>query len=208
MDLEVEKHLIEEARTSPEAFGELYDAYYPKISNYLLHRMPGAEIAQDITAEVFFKAMTRLNTFSWQGLSFSAWLYKIANNEIKMYYRKKERKIFSLESLFNDHHFEMPDSTDIEQDYILAEEELSQNLLFCQAKDALLELPLIYQDVMVLYFFEEMSLAEISEVTGKNLNTIKSLLSRGKEKLHAQIIKKAAYSQNSQLFIKHTADQA
>jgi len=62
MDLEEEKQLIEEARRDPLAFGKLYDIYYPKISNYLLHRLPRADVAQDITSEVFFKAMTKLHT--------------------------------------------------------------------------------------------------------------------------------------------------
>jgi RNA polymerase sigma factor (sigma-70 family) len=184
-----EKQWIEDAKSNPLAFGKLYDTYYPKISNYLLHRMPGADIAQDLTSEVFYKAMTRLTTFSWRGISFSAWLYKIANNEIKMYYRKRERKNFSLEFLFSDHHFELPDSKDIEQDYILAEQELERNQAFRQIQACLFELPLLYQEVLALRFFEGMSLVEISEIIGKNLNTVKSLLSRGEEKLRVQLPK-------------------
>jgi RNA polymerase sigma-70 factor, ECF subfamily len=189
MDLEEEKHLVEDAKRDPLAFGELYDAYYLKISNYLLHRLPYAEVAQDITSEVFFKAMTKLHTFSWRNLSFSSWLFKIANNEIKMYYRKKEGKFFSLEFLLDSNHFEPPDSMDIEQDYLVAEEELSRNQKFKEAQAHLAELPLIYQEVLALRFFEKMSLAEIGEITGKNLNTVKSLLSRGTEKLRAQMTK-------------------
>ena len=182
-----EERLIEDAKSDPLAFGKLYDTYYPRISNYLLHRLPHADIAQDITSEVFFKAMTRIKTFSWRGISFSAWLFKIANNEINMYYRKKERKNFSLEFLFSDGHFEMPDSVDIEQDYILAEQELERNQMFRQMQKCLFELPLLYQEVLTLHFFEGMSLSEISEISGKNLNTVKSLLARGEQKLRAQL---------------------
>src|SRR5882757_4361964 len=181
MDLQEEKQLIEKARHDPVAFGILYDTYYLPISNYLLHRMSRVDVAQDITSEVFFKAMTKLHTFSWRNISFSSWLYKIANNEIKMYYRKKERKFFSLEFLFEQHHFEPSDSTDIEQEYIAVEAELVRNKQFKEMQKHLLNLPLIYQEVLVLRFFEEKSMAEISEITGKNLNTVKSLLSRGKE---------------------------
>ena len=190
MDLEEEKRLIEEARNSPLAFGQLYDAYYPKISNYLLHRLPRADIAQDITSEVFFKAMTKLHTFSWRDISFCSWLYKIANNEIKMYYRKKERKFLSLEFLFENHHFELPDSSDIEQDYVTAEEELSRHHQFREIQKQLFQLPPLYQEILVLHFFEACSLTEISEITGKNLNTVKSLISRGKEKLRMQMTRR------------------
>lgn len=187
MDLTEEKQLIEDARTDPLAFGQLYDNYYSSISNYLLHRLSRTDIAQDITSEVFFKAMTKLHTFSWRNISFSSWLYKIANNEIKMYYRKKERKFFSLEFLFERHNFEFPDTTDIEKDYIAAEEALSRKKQFKEVQKHLLKQQLIYQEVLVLRFFEEKSLREISEITGKNLNTVKSLISRGKEKLRQQM---------------------
>lgn len=188
LDLD-EKRWIEDAKSNPLAFGKLFDTYYPKISNYLLHRMLNADIAQDITSEVFYKAMTRLNTFSWRGIAFSAWLYKIANNEIKMFYRKRERKNFSFEFLFSEDHFDLPDSVDIEQDYILAEEELDRNQMFRQIQKCLFELPLLYQEVLTLRFFEGMSLIEISEITGKNLNTVKSLLARGEEKLRGHLAK-------------------
>ncbi len=187
MDLEEERRLIEEARSNPLAFGQLYDAYYPVISNYLLHRLARAEVAQDLTAEVFFKAMTKLHTFSWRNLSFSAWLYTIANNEIKMYYRKKERRFFSLELLFDHDGFETPDSTDIEQDYIAAEQELARNEAFQEIQKRLLELPSIYQEVLALRFFEGKSLAEIGEITGKNLNTVKSLVARGTQQVRARM---------------------
>ncbi|MBI5302160.1 MAG: sigma-70 family RNA polymerase sigma factor [Chloroflexi bacterium] len=190
MDLETEKRLIEDAKSNPLAFGELYDIYYPPISNYLLHRLPRAEVAQDIASEVFFKAMTKLRTFSWRNLSFSSWLYKIANNEIKMYYRRKERSFFSLDFLFDQQNFELPDSSDIEQDWIAAEEELARNEKFKQAQKHLLALPLIYQEVLALRFFEGKSLAEISEITGKNLNTVKSLLSRGTEQVRIRMTRR------------------
>jgi len=187
MDLTKEKQLIERARTDPLAFGTLYDAYYQKIFNYVLHRLAKSDVAADITSEVFFKAMTKLHTFSWRDISFSAWLYKIANNEIKMYYRKKERRFFSLEFLFEHRGFEVPDLQDIEQDYIAAEEEIAKYKQFKQIQEALVQLPILYQEVLVLRFFEEKNLTAISEITGKNLNTIKSLIARGKEKLKKQL---------------------
>jgi RNA polymerase sigma-70 factor (ECF subfamily) len=183
MNLKNEKQLIEKAKYDPLAFGQLYDTYYPLISNYLIHRMSRVDVAADLTSEVFFKAMTKLHTFSWRNISFSSWLYKIANNEIKMYYRKKERKFFSLEFLFEKHHFEPPHTTNIEQEYLAAEDELTKNILLKELQQQLLTLPLIYQEILVLRYFEEKSLEEISEITGKKLNTVKSLLFRGKEKL-------------------------
>jgi RNA polymerase sigma-70 factor (ECF subfamily) len=187
MDLEQEKQLVEKAKQDPLAFGALYDLYYPKISNYLLHRLPRADIAADITSEVFFKAMTKLHLFSWRDISFCSWLYKIANNEVKMYYRRKERKFFSLEFLFERHRFEPPSGVDIEEELLAVEEEISRHKKFRQVQSALLCLPVLYQEVLVLRFFEEKSMSEIGEITGKNVNTVKSLLLRGKEQLRKKM---------------------
>ena len=196
MNIEEEKSVIEEARNSPAAFGKLFEKYYPRISNYILHRMPNADTAQDITSQVFFKAMTKLHTYSWRDISFSSWLYKIANNELKMYYRKKPLKYLSLEFLIEDHLFEPPDSVDIEQDYINAEEELLRNKQFIDVRNHLLRLPVIYREVLTLRFFEDKELAEISEITGKNINTVKSIILRGKEKLRIQM---ANYKKDGEL---------
>jgi RNA polymerase sigma-70 factor (ECF subfamily) len=82
MDLGQEKALIERAKTDAQAFGVLYDEYYGKIFGYVLHRTAGVSSAQDITDEVFFKALKRISTFRWRGIPFSAWLYRIAEHEI------------------------------------------------------------------------------------------------------------------------------
>jgi len=60
MDLEREKELVERAKKDTEAFGELYEQYYSKIFSYVLRRTARIEIAQDVTSEVFFKALKNL----------------------------------------------------------------------------------------------------------------------------------------------------
>jgi len=64
MDLEQEKELVERAKNDAEAFGELYDQYYSKIFGYVLRRTASIDIAQDITSEVFFKALKNLGQFA------------------------------------------------------------------------------------------------------------------------------------------------
>jgi DNA-directed RNA polymerase specialized sigma subunit, sigma24 homolog len=70
MDLSEEKELVERARRDPEVFGELYDRYYSQIFGYVLKRVANIEIAQDITSEVFFKALKNLGQFKWRNISF------------------------------------------------------------------------------------------------------------------------------------------
>ena len=70
MDLEQEKELVEKARNDTEAFGELYDQYYPQIFGYVLRRTASIEIAQDITSEVFFQGFEESGTIPLRWFSF------------------------------------------------------------------------------------------------------------------------------------------
>ena len=91
MNLNEKKELIERAKRDPEAFGKIYDENYPKIFGYILKRVANLDIAQDITSETFLKALRNLWKFHWQNISISAWLYRIANNEIANYFRKRKQ---------------------------------------------------------------------------------------------------------------------
>ena len=183
MDLAEEQRLVERARSDPEAFGVLFEYYYPKISNYALRRIDDPQAALDITATTFFKAWQNLPRFTWRGLSFSAWLYKIAGNEIKDYYRKSKRSVVSIEALYDVSGFEPASEINLEEELSDWYEQLARHREFQRVKQLLAALPASYQDVLSLRFLEKKSLEEISEITGKKLNTVKSLLKRGTEKL-------------------------
>jgi RNA polymerase sigma-70 factor (ECF subfamily) len=175
--------LVEKAKSNPLAFGELYDHYYVKISNYVLRRVGSMPISQDITSEVFFKAMKSLPKFEWREVSFSSWLYKIATNETYTYFRRKGNKPLSLDVLFEKYNFEIEDTTSIEDEYVRAEEIKKRQGEFIEIQKHLRMLALKYQEILILRFFERKKLIEISQITGKNLNTVKTLLSRGLESL-------------------------
>jgi RNA polymerase sigma factor (sigma-70 family) len=81
-----EKALIRKSQEDIKAFGELYDQHYARIFNYVLRRTASIESAQDITSEVFFKALKNLKRFRWRGIPFSSWLYRIASNEVASYW--------------------------------------------------------------------------------------------------------------------------
>lgn len=178
-----EQKLVEKAKTNPDAFGELYDYYYPKILNYTLHRTNNLELSQDIATDVFMKALDRIKDFTWRGVPFSAWLYRIANNTIADHFRGRHAKIISLDFLLEEQGFEPVSDTDIEADLIAAQEEIARHKQFLAVHKQLLTLPAKYQEVLSLRYFEHKTIAEISQIMGKRPGTIKSLLSRGTKKL-------------------------
>ena len=171
MDLKKEKELIKKAQKDPEVFGQIYDKYYYKILGYILKRVSILEIAQDITSETFLKALKKLWQFRWRNVPFSAWLYRIANNEIAGYFRKNKQKLISLEKVSGS---------------VIAcnpKEKLERHQDFLILQQKILKLPIKYQEVIALRFFEKKQIKEIAEILGKKEGTIKSLLHRGLEKL-------------------------
>ncbi|GAB3329266.1 RNA polymerase sigma factor [Marivirga atlantica] len=89
---EQEKSLIEEAKNNPQRFKPLYEKYYERIYKFLLKRHTNLDIAESLTSDTFFKAITKLKKFKQKGAPFSAWLYRIALNESNMYFRKQKKK--------------------------------------------------------------------------------------------------------------------
>ena len=181
MNLKEEKELVKKAQKDSEAFAKLYNEHYSRIFGYALKRVANLEIAQDITSETFFKALKKLWQFRWRNISFSAWLYKIVNNEIANYFRKNKYKV-SLEKI--------PEPVAVSNPFdeiIEAEQELKKHQDFLMLQEKISKLPINYQEVISLRFFEKKKIREIAEILGKKEGTIKSLLSRGLEKLRKLI---------------------
>ncbi len=196
---EEEKELVEQAKTDPEAFGKLYDIYYPKIYSYTLRRTADIARSEDIVAEVFYLAFIKRTHFNWRGIPFSAWLYRIANNQIVSHFRNKGNYHVSLDTLMTDSTFELAGKTDIEAEILHLEEELLQHEQFIKMHQQLLTLPVQYQEVLSLKYFENKKLEEISEITGKKLGTVKSLVSRGLEKLRTQQFEPPTVTQSEEV---------
>jgi RNA polymerase sigma-70 factor, ECF subfamily len=183
MGIEEEYKLIEQSKTNPEAFGSLYDIYYPKIANYIAHRVDDIPTAQDITSVVFYKAWHSLPKYESRGLPFSAWLYRIASNETNSYFRKRKHAPSSLETLYEETGFEVASEYNVEADYMQNEDDIASFEDFQLIQKLLLELPVKYQTVLALRFFEKKSIKDIADITGKKMNTVKSLIARGTNKL-------------------------
>ena len=180
MDLEREKALVLKAQEDVKAFGELYDEYYARIFNYVLRRTASVESAQDITSEVFFKALKNIKRFRWRGISLSSWLYRIATNETTNYFRNNRHAQCDVEAVSNNGNIANPS---IEAELITAEAELKRNEEFLALHQNIARLSVKYQEVLTLRFFENKPLREIGEILGKREGTVKSLLHRGLKQL-------------------------
>lgn len=180
--LEQERQLVERAKRDPEAFGLLYERHYDSVYAYVLRRTGHVQTAQDIVSETFFIALRSLGKFKWQGVPFSAWLYRIAINELAGHFRRGRAKTVSLEAL-REEGFEPLADSDVEREALACQEEIDRYLEYHAVRKAVNDLPERYQDVVALRFFAGKQVAEIGVILGKPIGTVKSLLHRGIERL-------------------------
>ena len=183
MTQEEEQLIVKEAKTNNESFVKLYDNYYPKILGYCFRRTLDLNLSKDLTSETFLKAFTGIGKYEWRGIPFSSWLFKIASNEMNMLDRRKKYHPDSICLLKENGVFEIADIADLNAEKNELEKQLQQSKDFINVQQKLLLLPIKYQEVISLKYFEEKSIKEIVEILGKKEGTIKSLLSRGIEKL-------------------------
>ncbi len=171
-----EQLLLSRLKKDPEAFGVLFDAYYEPILGYVLKRVAHLASAQDITSDVFYKALKHIRFFQWRKISFKVWLYRIAHNAIVDWYRSK--KCLSLDELRERTGFDVTATRDTENiDY--PPTWFTARL----AQRCIADLPERYQAAIVLKYFEKKKINEIAEILGKKEGTVKSLISRGLDKL-------------------------
>jgi RNA polymerase sigma-70 factor (ECF subfamily) len=86
-DIALELEIIEKAKADPNRFTPLYNKYYKQIFLFVYRRSDDEDIAADITSQVFLKAILHLPKYEFKGVPFSAWLYRIASNEINQFFR-------------------------------------------------------------------------------------------------------------------------
>ena len=181
--LDDERSIIERAKRDSEAFGVLFERHYPAIFAYVHRRVGDWDAANDLASEVFLKAFKGLWKYRWQGVPFSAWLYRIATNEVRMHFRKGTRPTLSLDQMSEECGFEPLDPASLEAEKLEAERKLQEYEDFLVVREKVLLLGLKYQDVIALRYFERKSIKEIAEILNKREGTVKSLLSRGIAKL-------------------------
>jgi RNA polymerase sigma-70 factor (ECF subfamily) len=172
---EEEYQLVERAKVEPAAFEELYDRYYSRIYAFCYRRLHTRELAEDVTADVFMKALDALPKYKWRGVSFSAWLYRIANNRITDHFRRTAhpgRTSVAVEEVKV-----LVDERPLPEDRILA------SLRRAEVEAAISKLSEQDQLVVTLTFYEERSSSEVAEAMGISTNLVYVRLHRALKRL-------------------------
>jgi len=166
-----EKHLVERARTDPEAFAELYRRHYAGIGRYLQARTGDRHATEDLLSETFLAALRGLDRYRNRGVPFRYWLLRIATNAVRGQ-RRREGRIVRVAS------GEEPCVPARDE---RAEPDVDQERTRVRA--ALRALDPKHEEVLVLHYLEDLGIEPIAKVLGCRPGTVKSRLARAREAL-------------------------
>ncbi len=182
-ELKEERKWILASKDDPHAFEPLFNKYFHTISNYILRRTANEMLAKDITANTFMKALAQIHRFEWKGLPFSAWLYRIATNEINQYFRKNRK----LTSLTETQLAVLRDDTLPDAQLIQDEDQAEKKRNAARIHHALRKINQKYQDVLTLRYYEDLQIREIAVILDVPENTVKTHIRRGLKQLEKQL---------------------
>lgn len=172
-----EMELVKAAQKDPRCFEPLYTRYYKTIAAYVYHRLDSKEEAFELTSQVFYKALENISKYKAQGVPFSAWLFRIASNELNLFFRKN--KLARLVDI----------DTQGAMDLIGSVEETASSVQDEQLFAALQHLEEEEMELIDMRFFEKRSFKEICDITGMNESACKMRVYRILEKLKIRLKK-------------------
>jgi RNA polymerase sigma-70 factor (ECF subfamily) len=160
-----ERLLIEAAQADPRRFAELYEANFDRVYAFVARRTRSREEAEDITGEVFQRALENLSRYEWRGVPFHSWLLRIAANAIadRIHRAPEEQEL----------------ATDI-ADAAETEREIQRQVMLSKLVDGL---PKDQRLVLVRRFVEERSIREIAAELGRSEGAVKQLQFRALQTL-------------------------
>jgi len=172
--LDEDESSVHAAAHDPQAAGRLYDRHYARIFGYVYRCTLDRMTAEDLTSNVFLAAFAHLGRFRWRQAPFQAWLYRIATNEVRTFFRR--RNSARAARLQIEHGAAEGSAPAADQEPGASEE-------YRLVHEALLELRAKHRTVIILRYFEDKTMAQIAEITGSREGTVRSQLHRGLARL-------------------------
>ena len=159
-----EQNLAQRAKQGDkEAFAQLYEGHFDRIYRYLVLRVWNKAEAEDMTQQVFVRAVESIPSFRWKGVPFSAWLYRIAHNLVVDHIRKQKRR----------------PTVPFEESLVVSDsdprQEVERRLDIEQLVSATGRLTEAQREVISLRFAGGLSVAEAARVMAKSEGAVKAL---------------------------------
>jgi RNA polymerase sigma-70 factor, ECF subfamily len=171
-ELEAERLMIEAAQRDRAAFAPLYERYVDQIFAYAHTLTRNRELAEDVTAATFAKAIEDIPRFEWRGVPYSAWLYRVAANLVARQARR-------------------PAWVDLDAhqpvDGLSPDLIVEQRARADEVRVAVAGLPDDQRDAVVLRFGGDLRNREIAEIMGRSEGAVKLLTFRAITALRKQL---------------------
>ena len=175
-----EQLLLEAAQRDPACFAALYEANFERVYAFIAGRVRNRDQAEDLTSEVFHKALAHLGSFEWRGAPFAAWLYRIAANTIANHTGAAARE---SEIIAGSDPPEVANASATQPEIETVERRAR---LFRLVRS----LPPDQRRVVTLRFSEEKSVQEIAREIGRSEGAVKQLQFRALETLRKRMASK------------------
>jgi RNA polymerase sigma-70 factor (ECF subfamily) len=179
-NLDVDRSAVERARRDPRAFDALYRKYVAQVYSFALYELRDSHAAEDLTAQVFLRALAGLQRFREQHdgpeSSFRVWLFQIARNALSNERRRSRRHPTSPIELAS----EFPASDDVQAT-------AGHRIEFERVWNVIEQLPSDRRRALVLRFVNEMSTREIGAVLGKSDGATRVLIHRSLQAVAKQL---------------------
>lgn len=170
-EAEDERLLIEAAQRDPSCFAELYERNFERVYAFVAGRVHSRAEAEDVTSEVFQRALANLRRFEWRGVPFAAWLYRLAANAVADRRQRAGREA------------ELPASADAIEDPVAMRQVEERAILFGLVS----ELPPDQHRVVIMRFVEQKSIREIARELRRSEGAVKQLQFRALGNLRARL---------------------
>ena|ERR1017187_3766267 len=168
-----ERLMVAAAQDDPAKFADLYEIHFERVYAFIASRVRDRDLAEDLTSEVFHKALANLRHYEWRGAPFAAWLIRIAAHAIADQSKRAAREISSAEE---------PPDTGVE-----AEPDLDGIEHRARLFRLVRELPGNQRRVIHQRFVEQRSIREIARRLGRSEGAVKQLQFRALQSLRAQM---------------------
>lgn len=172
--LDLEKELIKKTKRNSRYFEAIYDQYFDRIYRFIYKKVSDETLAEEFTSDTFYKALLKIKSYDEERLSFSSWLYKIALNEMRMYFRKSKTRsfVFCTEELMRELAVDDPGDALTEELGIL--------------ESVLLRLPEQDLAILELRFYENMPFKDIADIQQLSEGAVKMRTKRAITKLREE----------------------
>lgn len=151
----------------------IFDNFSAPIYRFFLVRTSSRETAEDLTQDVFLKLVGKIDTFDENLGSFSGWLWQIAKNTVKDYYRKKKALPLSEIALREKE----------KNDFLDGKNDRRYDIKMAEIMDLIKDLSEEEQEIFSLHYLSDLPYKQISKTTGKSQSSLRVLVHRLNKKI-------------------------